>query len=141
MVVHEAVGHRGPVPIPTRRNGGRRRLLRGPPGRCRTVPPGSDPGPGTGRGAPRPLPGSAMSSERGSLSLFALVIATALFGAAGLVIDGAAGISAASRASDIAEDAARAGALTGSKPDTSGLVGVDESGAREAAAAWLAREG
>ena len=82
-----------------------------------------------------------MSSERGSLSLFALVIATALFGAAGLVIDGAAGISAASRASDIAEDAARAGALTGSKPGTSGLVGVDESGAREAAAAWLAREG
>ena len=82
-----------------------------------------------------------MSSERGSLSLFAVVIATALFGAAGLVIDGAAGISAASRASDIAEDAARAGALAGGNPSMSGVVGVGESKAREAAVAWLAREG
>jgi Flp pilus assembly protein TadG len=81
-----------------------------------------------------------MNSERGSLSLFAIVIATALFGAAGLVIDGAAGISAASRASDIAEDAARAAALAGSNPNMSGLVGVDESKAGEAAAAWLTRE-
>jgi hypothetical protein len=82
-----------------------------------------------------------MNSERGSISLLAVVIATALFGAAGLVIDGGAGIAAASRASDIAEDAARAGALAGGTPGPDGLVGIDPLRARDAAAAWLAGAG
>jgi Flp pilus assembly protein TadG len=82
-----------------------------------------------------------MRSERGSISLVAVVIVTALFGAAGLVIDGAAGIRAASRASDIAEDAARAGALAGGTPGPGGLVGIDAIRARDAAANWLASAG
>jgi Flp pilus assembly protein TadG len=82
-----------------------------------------------------------MSDERGSISLVAVVIATAFFGAAGLVIDGAAGIRAASQASDIAEDAARAGAIAGETPGTGGLVSLDTLRARDAAADWLTHAG
>jgi Flp pilus assembly protein TadG len=82
-----------------------------------------------------------MKDERGSISLFAVVIATALFAAAGLVIDGAAGIRDASRASDIAEEAARAGAIAGETPGSGGLVGLDVIRARDAAANWLADAG
>ena len=82
-----------------------------------------------------------MKDERGSFSLFAVVIAAAFFGAAGLVIDGGGGIRAASRASDIAEEAARAGAIAGASPGAGGLVALDEIRARDAAASWLASAG
>jgi Flp pilus assembly protein TadG len=82
-----------------------------------------------------------MKDERGSISLFAVVIATALFAAAGLVIDGGGGIRAASRASDIAEGAARAGAIAGETPGAGGLVALDANRARDAATSWLAAAG
>lgn len=82
-----------------------------------------------------------MKDERGSISLFAVVIATALFGAAGLVVDGGGGIRAAARASDIAEEAARAGAIAGETPGPGGLVGLNAVRARDAAANWLAGAG
>lgn len=82
-----------------------------------------------------------MRDERGSVSLFAVVVSLALFAAAGLVIDGTAGIAAASRASDIAEDAARAGALAAGTPGPSGLNVLDATHAREAAMAWLTGAG
>ena len=44
-------------------------------------------------------------------------------------------------ASDVAQDAARAGATAGGTPRPDGGVVVDERQAREAATAWLAREG
>ena len=82
-----------------------------------------------------------MNGEQGSISIVALVIAAALFGAAGLVIDGGAAITAAAHASDVAQDAARAGAIAGGTPRPDGGVVVDERQAREAATAWLTREG
>lgn len=82
-----------------------------------------------------------MKDERGSISLFAVVIAAALFAAAGLVVDGGGGIRAASRASDIAEEAARAGAIAGESPGPDGLVALDTNRARDAAASWLAGAG
>jgi Flp pilus assembly protein TadG len=82
-----------------------------------------------------------MSRERGSISIVALVIGATLFGAAGLVIDGGAAVTAAAHASDIAQDAARAGAIAGGTPRLDGGVVIDERQAREAATAWLAREG
>ena len=82
-----------------------------------------------------------MSRERGSISIVALVIGVALFGAAGLVIDGGAAVTAAAHASDIAQDAARAGAIAGGTPRLDGGVIIDERHAREAATAWLTREG
>ena len=81
-----------------------------------------------------------MSDERGSVTLFALFLATALLAAAGLVIDGGAGIAAASRAADLAENAARAGVIAGGLPDRDGRVTIDASAAEAAAADWLSRE-
>ena len=82
-----------------------------------------------------------MNSERGSISIVAVVVGVALFGAAGLVIDGGAAVTAAAHASDIAQDAARAAAIAGGTPRLDGGVVIDEARAREAATSWLAREG
>jgi Flp pilus assembly protein TadG len=82
-----------------------------------------------------------MNRERGSISIVALVIGGALFGAAGLVIDGGAAVTAAAHASDIAQDAARAGAIAGGIPRADGGVVLDEERARSAATAWLATQG
>ncbi|MEW6474370.1 MAG: hypothetical protein AB1679_19125 [Actinomycetota bacterium] len=82
-----------------------------------------------------------MNQEQGSISIVALVLATALLGAAGLVVDGGTATAAAARASDIAQDAARAGAVAGSTPQPGGGVTLDSTTAREAAEGWLAREG
>lgn len=82
-----------------------------------------------------------MKGEQGSISIVALVLAAALLGAAGLVIDGGSAATAAARASDIAQDAARAGIVAAGHPRDGGDVIVDPTTARDAAAAWLAREG
>jgi Flp pilus assembly protein TadG len=82
-----------------------------------------------------------MTGERGSISIVALVVAGALFGAAGLVIDGGAAVTAAAHASDVAQDAARAAAIAGGTPQADGGVVIDERQAREGALAWLIREG
>lgn len=81
-----------------------------------------------------------MNQERGSLTLFVVFVALALFAGAGLVIDGGAGITAASRAADLAQNAARAGIIEGSVPGPDGTIRIDETKARAAAVDWLARE-
>lgn len=80
-----------------------------------------------------------MRGDRGAVSLFALFLATALLAAAGLVVDGGAGIAAASRAADLAENAARAGVIAGGVPIGAG-VSMDEPAARAAAVDWLSRQ-
>ncbi|HVW31845.1 MAG TPA: pilus assembly protein, partial [Acidimicrobiia bacterium] len=47
---------------------------------------------------------------------------------------------AASRASDVADSAARAGVVAGGVPGPDGTIAIDESAARAAAVEWLARE-
>lgn len=81
-----------------------------------------------------------MNEERGSVTLFVVFIALALFAGAGLVIDGGAGITVASRAADVAQNAARAGIIEGSVPGPDGAITVDGTKARAAAVDWLARE-
>ena len=81
-----------------------------------------------------------MSDERGSVTLFVVFVAVALFAGAGLVIDGGAGITAASRAADTAQNAARAGIIGGSVPGSDGTITIDETRARAATLDWLARE-
>lgn len=81
-----------------------------------------------------------MNKEHGSVTLFVVFVALALFAGAGLVIDGGAGITAASRASDIAQNAARAGIIEGSVPGPDGAITIEETRARSAAVDWLARE-
>lgn len=51
-----------------------------------------------------------MSGERGSMSVFTVLFSVVVFLLAGLLVDGGAAINARLRASDIAEQAARAGA-------------------------------
>lgn len=53
---------------------------------------------------------SQQSRDRGSISLFAVVLFFALMAAAGLVFNGGAKIRAAREAAAVAEEAARAGA-------------------------------
>ena len=81
-----------------------------------------------------------MNEERGSVTLFVVFIALALFAGAGLVIDGGAAITAASRASDIAQNAARAGIIEGSVPGSDGAISIEETRAHAAAIDWLVRE-
>lgn len=82
-------------------------------------------------------------SELGSLTLFAIVIAFALFLLGGLVVDGGEKLTAARRASDVAEQAARAGAQSVSITSLreSGRLAVDPAAARSAALAYLADSG
>jgi hypothetical protein len=82
-----------------------------------------------------------VNREQGSISIVALVLAAALLSAAELVIDGGAAATAAARASDIAQDAARAGIVAGGHPHDGGGVTIDPVTARDAAAGWLTREG
>ncbi|WP_327087473.1 Tad domain-containing protein [Nonomuraea sp. NBC_01738] len=51
-----------------------------------------------------------MSGERGSMSVFTVLFSVVVFLLAGLLVDGGAAINAKLRASDVAEQAARAGA-------------------------------
>lgn len=85
-------------------------------------------------------PGHART-ERGSVSVMVVLLATALLALAGLGIDGAAGLAAGQRASDLANDAARAGARDGAHPTSAGRVVLDPTRARQGALDWLAAEG
>jgi len=80
-------------------------------------------------------------SERGSISLFVVMLAGALFALGGLVADGGAGLAAARRANDLAEGAARAGAAASTVPRSSGFAVIDPVLARQGALAYLASEG
>jgi len=90
----------------------------------------------------RPAPLRVRDPERGSLTLFAVVLALGLLAMAGLVIDGGAQLTAQRRANHLAEQAARAGAqavdlgaLRSSRPT------LDPVAARTAATRYLAAAG
>jgi Flp pilus assembly protein TadG len=70
-----------------------------------------------------------MRADRGSTALFVAVFAPAMIFMAGLVIDGGAALEAKQRASDIAEQAARAGAgqCDVAKLRSQGICFVDRS--------------
>jgi Flp pilus assembly protein TadG len=82
-------------------------------------------------------------SDRGSLTLFTVVIAFALFLLGGLVVDGGEKLTAARRASDVAEQAARAGAQAVSVTSlrNSGRLALDPAAAQAAARAYLKNSG
>jgi Flp pilus assembly protein TadG len=95
--------------------------------------------------APRPLrwrPRRSRNKERGSLTLFAVVLAFGLLTMVGLVIDGGAKLTAQRRANHLAEQAARAGAqaldVTALRD---GRAVLDPSPARAATADYLAAAG
>ncbi len=99
----------------------------------------------TYRGPPRRHPVTGRLGRRhrprgdtGSLTLFAAVMVLALLVVAGLVVDGAATLTATRRANHLAEQAARAGARAA---DTTalhtGAVRLDPTPARAAALAYL----
>jgi Flp pilus assembly protein TadG len=83
-------------------------------------------------------------SDRGSITLFAVIFFLALLAATGLVVDGGAKIRAARQASAIAEEAARAGAGQVDRDRAYTLGGrfvVDRTAAAAAARAYLANSG
>jgi len=85
--------------------------------------------------------GSDMSgADRGSLSLMLIIMFVSLLALAGLVIDGGAQLDAASNASSIAQEAARAGAdqVNRSAVYSSGTFEVNPAEAVAAAQAYLA---
>ena len=94
---------------------------------------------------PRPLPlqpDCSSDNERGSLTLFAVVLAFGLLTMVGLVIDGGAKLTAQRRANHLAEQAARAGAqaldMTALRD---GRAVLDPSPARAATSDYLAAAG
>jgi Flp pilus assembly protein TadG len=90
----------------------------------------------------RPRPRRSRDNERGSLTLFAVVLAFGLLTMVGLVIDGGAKLTAQRRANHLAEQAARAGAqaldVTALRD---GRAVLDPSPARAATADYLAAAG
>jgi len=81
--------------------------------------------------------------ERGSLSLFFVVVVTASFVMIGLAVDGGHKAQATQRAVAIADEAARAGgnALDAAAASQSGAVQVDPTAAIAAAQAYLSAAG
>lgn len=83
-----------------------------------------------------------LRDDRGQVSAFVLILLLALLGFGGLVYDGGAALDAKTRALDVAESAARAGAqqldLTGLREHGSAAAHLDPTAARAAALAWLA---
>jgi Flp pilus assembly protein TadG len=80
--------------------------------------------------------------DRGSLTLFAVVLAFGLLAMAGLVIDGGAKLTAQRRANHLAEQAARAGAQALDPASLrAGRAALDPGPARAAATAYLAAAG
>ena len=81
----------------------------------------------------------ARDDERGSVSLYVVVIFLAVFSAAGIVIDGGYAIAARQKAANVAEQAARAGADVLSKNSlrSGGPVSVTPELARAAAEKYL----
>lgn len=91
--------------------------------------------------APRRL--SSADSERGSLTLFAVVFALGLLLMTGLVVDGGARLTAQARADHQAEQAARvaAQAIDPASLRNGQPVALDPARARSAALAYLAAAG
>jgi hypothetical protein len=91
---------------------------------------------------PRWSPWRDLDSERGSLTLFAVVLAFGLLAMAGLVIDGGTKLTAQRRANHLAEQAARAGAQSVDIAAVrTGQPALDPAAARAAAAGYLAATG
>ncbi|HLJ08524.1 MAG TPA: pilus assembly protein TadG-related protein [Acidimicrobiia bacterium] len=82
-----------------------------------------------------------MNGERGSVTLFIVLLATAILGLGGVVNDAGAALVSARRVTDIAETAARAGVQAGTAPDAAGAARLDPQQARQAAANFLAGQG
>ncbi|MBT0773242.1 pilus assembly protein [Kineosporia sp. J2-2] len=78
--------------------------------------------------------------DRGSVSLFAVVVVVALLVATGLVVDGGGMIAAQQRAQSTAREAARQGGqqLQASLAVRGIAVRIDSSAAEQAARTWLA---
>lgn len=90
----------------------------------------------------RRVPWRGGDPERGSLTLFAVVLSLALLAMAGLVIDGGSKLTAQRRANNLAEQAARAGAQALDIASVRGdAPALDPGAARMAAAGYLAAAG
>ena len=82
-----------------------------------------------------------MNGENGSVTLFIVLLATAILGLGGVVNDAGAALVSARRVTDIAESAARAGVQAGTAPDATGVARLDPPRARQAAANFLSGQG
>ncbi|MPZ28976.1 MAG: hypothetical protein GEV12_21905 [Micromonosporaceae bacterium] len=81
-------------------------------------------------------------ADQGSISAFVVILAATLVLVAGLVLDGGRIISARREVSDVAQNAARAGAQAISLAEArAGTTTVDPGAATAAVAAYLARTG
>lgn len=85
-------------------------------------------------------PGSDRVRDRGSVSAFVVMLVMTFVACAGLALDGGRVVGAHSRAADLAENAARAGAqeITGIR---AGSWEIDPRRARATARAYLAAQG
>ncbi len=85
----------------------------------------------------------AISGDKGTVSLYLVVIFMALLSAAGLVIDGGYAIAARQKAANVAEQAARAGANAMNKNSlrSGGAAIVNPGRGKTAALAYLAAAG
>jgi Flp pilus assembly protein TadG len=101
---------------------------------------GGSGGGGAGAGGGGGTGGGGASGDRGSLTLMLIIMFVSLLALAGLVIDGGAQLDAASNASSIAQEAARAGAdqVNQSAAYASGTFEVNPAEAVAAANAYLA---
>lgn len=81
-----------------------------------------------------------MNDERGSISLFVVLLAVAFLGLGGVVIDAGSAIVASRRAGDVAENAARAGVQAATTPASTDVTTFDPQRARTAALTFLAGE-
>ena len=81
--------------------------------------------------------------EEGSVSLFLVVLLLAVFAVFGLVVDGGARLDGQRRATDQAEQAARAAAqaVNPASLRTGGMAVLDPAAARAAASRYLAADG
>jgi Flp pilus assembly protein TadG len=94
------------------------------------------------RPRPQTVPGRRRRGDAGMLTLFTAIVAVALLGAVGIVVDGGQKIQAAQIARGIAEEAARAGA--GQVNASAAYAGggpaiVDPAQAAAASRQWLSR--
>jgi len=88
-------------------------------------------------------PWRAKPDERGSATIFVVGFAVVLFAGAGLAIDGGRAINARDKATDVAEQAARAGSgqLDQVALRASGAVVLDQDGARARANSFVTDAG
>jgi Flp pilus assembly protein TadG len=94
------------------------------------------------RGAAASWSRRAEDLERGSVTLFVVVLALGLLAMAGLVVDGGAKLTAQRRANNLAEQAARAGAQAADEAALrSGTTTLNSPAARDAALRYLSAAG